>query len=154
MNALYLIYNNINDTIEVRFDDCDQFYEFLSLSVSQNHRTWDSRTNCWVIVPEALEKVSIYAAHVFDYVDGTALPTSYKLIAENAMCGITSSNLIKEDEDDPYKVLFLQKDAPDKLVKSAYKILAKKYHPDGESPDSELFEKMRCAYEEITNKKP
>ena len=154
MTSLYLIYNNINDTIEVHFENCDQFYDFLSLSIKQSHRTWDSRSSCWAIVPEALEKVIIYANNIFDYIDGTVLPNSYKIIVENAMCGIASSNLIKEDGSDPHKALFLHKGAPDKLVKSAYKILVKKYHPDGDSPNETLFERVKCAYEEITNKKP
>ena len=145
-------YNNVNDTIELHFDNCDEFFDFLSLSITPEHRTWNKGASCWVILPESLDKVSMYASHVFDFIDGGSLPASYKLLVDNAICGIKSQ--MGDHLEKPYKTLYLQPDAPDFLVKASYKILAKKYHPDGDNPDKDLFEKIKDAYEEITNKKP
>ena len=31
---------------------------------------------------------------------------------------------------DPYKILKISRDAPDEVIRAAYKVLASKYHPD------------------------
>lgn len=51
--------------------------------------------------------------------------------------------------DSPYRVLGINPDAPDFLVKAAYKANMKKYHPDGESPNEETAKKVNQAYERI-----
>jgi molecular chaperone DnaJ len=55
----------------------------------------------------------------------------------------------------PYDVLGVSKDAPKDEVKSAYRKLAKKYHPDvNKEPDAEAkFKEISQAYEDITNPK-
>ena len=56
--------------------------------------------------------------------------------------------------DDPYKVLGLSPDATDEQIKSAYRRLAKKYHPDLNPGDPEAAKKMQqinAAYEQIKN---
>ena len=51
--------------------------------------------------------------------------------------------------DSPYRVLGINPDAPDFLVRAAYKANMKKYHPDGENPNEETAKKVNQAYERI-----
>lgn len=56
--------------------------------------------------------------------------------------------------DDPYKVLGLQQGASEDEVKSAYRRLAKKYHPDLNPGNEEAAKKMNeinAAYDRIKN---
>ena len=55
---------------------------------------------------------------------------------------------------DPYKVLGVSPDASDEEIKRAYRLLAKKYHPDLNPGDQEAARKMQevnAAYEQIKN---
>ena len=51
--------------------------------------------------------------------------------------------------DSPYRVLGVNPDAPDFLVRAAYKSCMKVYHPDGKSPDEAMAKKVNDAYERI-----
>ncbi len=56
--------------------------------------------------------------------------------------------------DDPYKVLGLEADASADDIKKAYRLMAKKYHPDLNPDDPEIHEKMNAvneAYDMLTN---
>ena len=51
--------------------------------------------------------------------------------------------------ESPYTVLGVNPEAPDFLVRGAYKTLMKKYHPDGETPNEELAKQINTAYDQI-----
>lgn len=56
--------------------------------------------------------------------------------------------------DDPYKVLGVSPDASDEEIKTAYRRMAKKYHPDRNPGDAEAARKMQevnDAYDQIKN---
>jgi len=52
-------------------------------------------------------------------------------------------------DDSPYRVLGINPDAPDFLLRASYKVMMKKFHPDGETPNEELAKKINNAYERI-----
>ncbi len=55
---------------------------------------------------------------------------------------------------DPYKVLGVSPDATDEEVKKAYRLLAKKYHPDlnpGDAAAAKKMQEINAAYEQIKN---
>jgi len=58
---------------------------------------------------------------------------------------------------DPYKVLGVSPDASDEEVKTAYRKLAKKYHPDlnpGDEYAAKRMNEINAAYEQIKNPQP
>lgn len=62
---------------------------------------------------------------------------------------------VKDDEDklnfdDPYFILGVRKGALDIVVKGAYRVLAREYHPDSKiHPDPQMFQKVTEAYQKI-----
>ncbi len=50
----------------------------------------------------------------------------------------------------PFKVLGVDTEAPQEVVKAAYRSLSRKYHPDGgKEPNLEKTKAINAAYEEI-----
>lgn len=58
-------------------------------------------------------------------------------------------NGVTEYNNEPwFKVLHVSKTAPEEMVKTAYRHLVKKYHPDNlDTGDSKMFEKIQAAYD-------
>ncbi|MEY3370043.1 MAG: hypothetical protein RLZZ361_713 [Cyanobacteriota bacterium] len=56
------------------------------------------------------------------------------------------------DFKDYYKTLGVDRDADEKAVKSAFKKLAKQYHPDSETGSEEKFKELHEAYEVLKDK--
>lgn len=54
----------------------------------------------------------------------------------------------------PYTILGVSKDASKDEIKTQYKRLASKHHPDKEGGDTKKFQEIQAAYEQITNPKP
>ena len=54
--------------------------------------------------------------------------------------------------DDFYKILGVSKDATDADIKSAYRKLAHKYHPDKSGGDEKMFKKINEAYQVLSNR--
>jgi curved DNA-binding protein CbpA len=52
-------------------------------------------------------------------------------------------------EPDAYEVLYLRPDAPAELISLAYRALARRYHPDGPTPDAVRMTKVNRAYNEL-----
>jgi DnaJ-class molecular chaperone len=52
-------------------------------------------------------------------------------------------------EQNPYKTLGLKNGASAKEVKKAYRVLAKKLHPDAPGGDAERFQEVQKAYEQV-----
>ena len=54
-------------------------------------------------------------------------------------------------EDDYYETLSVEKDATEEEIKAAFRKLAKEYHPDKNPERTNLFIKIRKAYETLSN---
>ena len=58
-----------------------------------------------------------------------------------------------EVKDEYYTALGVKRSATDKEIRSAYRKLARKHHPDRPKGDAELFKKISEAYETLSDKK-
>jgi hypothetical protein len=142
MSKLTLLYNSLSDTIELFFTN-EELQGFLS-SLPQKTRTWNKKDRCWVIVPEAICKVVGYSRHLFSYIDCSALPERYQREVHDSLSGILKDGTIPpganygpnigvvkgNNDKSPYSILYITSDAPDFIVKSVFKSLVLKYHPD------------------------
>ena len=152
MSKLRIEYNDANDTIELFFND-EELKSFISYSLPQSKRTWFPKNSCWVILPEVLPDIIAFSRHSFNEIERNSLPLKYQKIIENVLQGNykKSKNTVQNqpDKETNYELLFVTESAPKIVVKAAYKALAKFYHPDGDSPDSERFVRIKEAYESI-----
>lgn len=72
-----------------------------------------------------------------------------KKISKRAAEFFTMPDEVKLPDDSPYRVMGINPDAPNFLVRAAYKANMKKYHPDGGAPNDEMAKKVNQAYEQI-----
>jgi len=70
-------------------------------------------------------------------------------LAKKATNLFAGTNDVEVPEDSPYRVLGINPDAPDFLLRASYKVMMKKFHPDGETPNEELAKKINDAYDRI-----
>ena len=154
MSNLSLKYNPFNETIEMFFKN-KELQSFLS-SLPQNTRTWNKEEVCWVVVPEIVYKVISYSRHFFNDIDCSSLPIRYQREVQEALSGILKDGSIppganyKSPPQDisPYRILYLTSDAPDFIVKSVFKTLVKKYHPDV-GGNTDKFREVKKAHDRI-----
>lgn len=153
MSNLAIRYNDSNDTLELYFSGALELREYLS-SLSQDKRIWSSDQKCWVILPETIPQVISFAKSIFDKIEYSSLPVKYQNIIKGVLDGKVYFYGKDLKSKNNYNTLFLIDSAPDFIVKSVYKILAKKYHPDGDSPNSDRFKEIQTSYENIQSKMP
>ncbi len=58
---------------------------------------------------------------------------------------------MKEEFVNYYDLMQISERASDEVVKAAYRALSKKYHPDGDSPDVYMMQKINKAYETLSD---
>ena len=91
---------------------------------------------------------------MFDHIDPSSLPIKYQKIIQNVLQGNWDKSKLDPKKtvnfNSDYAQLFLDESAPDFVVKAVYKAVAKYYHPDGDSPNSDEFVRLKAAYERIS----
>lgn len=70
-------------------------------------------------------------------------------IAKKAGNMFAEPNETELPADSPYRILGINADAPDFLVKASYRANMKKYHPDGETPNEAMAKLINEAYEQV-----
>ena len=153
MSNLTIRYNDHNDTLEIHFIGSIEFREYLS-SLSSDMRTWNSDQKCWVVLPDILVQVVTFSKPLFDKIYYSSVPINYQKIINNALNGVTEDCKPGVNGKSNYSKLFLVESSPQFIVKAVHKILAKRYHPDGDDPDEEKFLEIQKAYDEIKSKHP
>ena len=111
------------------------------------YRKWDPDTQTWLVHWHWLEVLVGLARQHYVDVDYSALPTKWQLRAAGAH--VASSGLSAVTGSDPFAVLHVTEDAPQEVVKAAYKALAALYHPDAAGGNAERFRQVREAYQLI-----
>jgi len=106
------------------------FVNSLKADIAPSHRQWDSTGKFWMVNDTYLDELVKLVQWYYDEVTTDLIDA-----------GDSPSN-------GPYSAMFLLKEAPDELVKSAYRLLSMAWHPDrGES--TEQMTKLNAAYESI-----
>ena len=154
MSKLTIRYNDVLEVLELHFKD-KKLQEFLSSHVNPKYRTWYKAGKCWNIMPSVLGEVVCYARHLFNHIDASSIPIIYQEVVQEALQGVLDKekfnyNISKKDIS-PYSILYITPNAPDFIIKAAYKALAFKYHPD-RGGDADKFQEVRSAYEAIKPK--
>jgi len=80
---------------------------------------------------------------------GNSINVFGEQLAKKAAGLFSGENINELPPDSPYRILLINPDAPDFLVKAAYRAMQKKYHPDGETPDEAMSKLVNEAYEKI-----
>jgi len=115
-----------DDLYEVYFPRNVKFEDFLRNVLKPDLRAWSPTRRCWVVVPEAVGLIRKVASDYFEDIYFTEK--------------IPNSN---------YEILYLLPEAPIEVVKAAYKVLVKKYHPDSSTADHKKFLEISEAYKKI-----
>lgn len=118
------------------------FVETIKINIPVKFRTYNKRLECWIINKRFLKAVTLFATEIFG-------DNIYSILDEenNDSAEVKSTIDIK----DPYSVLFITNNAPDFIVKTVFRELAKKSHPDASKDPrtQEDFVRYREAYNKI-----
>ena len=130
------------------------FQEWLKYSLRPaSCRYWDPKARQWRVLLSSIPYLVLRASRFFGDVHYSSLP-------EEIICQIEAEESYEREfkatknttaVTDPYSVLYLLQGAPFELVRIAYKVLAKKWHPDVPNGDSDKFKKITNAYQIIKN---
>ena len=125
--SLRLTENDVFVIVEAPYDA--DFTETLKASIPMKKRTWDNNDKAWYVVKDQLDKLT----HILD-----------KYYDEVILLGFPTQDLAT----DAWGKLFLVQGAPIELIQAAYRIMAKKHHPDvGGDPDK--MKDVNAAYKEL-----
>jgi len=80
---------------------------------------------------------------------GNSINVFGEQLAKKAADLFSGENIAELPSDNPYRILGINPDAPDFLVKAAYRAMQKKHHPDGETPNEVISKLVNDAYERI-----
>ena len=138
------------------FSSHQSVVEYIKLIIPQNKRLFDSSTGCWVVHNKYTLPIVQLGYTKEGYVDYSSLPESIQIqIASEKKNWTRSSSRAKvfssggDVKTSAYATLFLQPDAPQCVVKAAYRALSKEHHPD-RGGDEEIFKQITKAYEDLT----
>lgn len=107
-----------------------EFTDTLKKSLPTKKRTWDGNDKAWYVVADQLDKLT----HILDqYYDETIL---LDFPAQDV-------------KSDAWSKLYLIEGAPIELIQAAYRVLAKKFHPDVMGGDGEKMKSVNVAYKEL-----
>lgn len=142
----------------MRFEECDSspnFYvvrglskgarNFIQYSVNPTLRYFDKMT--WFIHRSKVVDLAAVEYSVTGNVDYSALDQELKTVIDTDKKSWTVKQpiVITDKKTAAYKVLHLQPDAPESVVKAVWKHLASIHHPDT-GGDAEVFKKYLDAY--------
>lgn len=123
------------------------FIEYLKFGIKPtSYRRYDAETRTWLVHWKQLRLLVYAARRYFDYVDYSELPTDWQMYVVGA--DIPQSVVADYVEDNPFNKLFVTEDAPNEVIRAAYKALASLYHPD-RGGSSEKMAELNLAYDKI-----
>jgi len=112
-----------------------------------NRRKYDVDSNMWSVHWHWLSVVATLAKNLGHTIDWSALPERWQMVAAGA-CTAADAQVMDQVSNDPFDVLYITTDAPQVVIKAAYKALVSVHHPDvgGNVKD---FQKIDDAYKRI-----
>ena len=157
MSTAYLQASSLNPrvfrlTVPERIEN--GFLDVFKETIPETHRRFQKHSKTWVISMELHGIVKAmcrdYFDHVVDQVSGEQDDASaWGFAGSTPNSGYTGVLLPKtEPSPSPYTALYLIPTAPQEVVKSAYRALAAKHHPDT-GGNEELAKQINLAYEQI-----
>ena len=79
--------------------------------------------------------------------------TVEKIATEGKESAGSVRDRMNQDRNSPYKVLGVDREADQLVVKAAWKALAKRYHPDNKGGDAEKMKAIDNAYAQICDER-
>jgi DnaJ-class molecular chaperone len=115
-----------------------------------SYRRFDANTKKWSVHVAKLPQVVAAGRKFFDHVDYRSLPGDLQIKIVKFLEDATEESLPHSFniQKRPHAVLFVMENAPEEVIKAAYKALAAKHHPDHDG-DPEVFMEIQDAYEKL-----